>query len=87
MQNIPRNMGHRSRNCSLRMFKSEILQEQRNITSHIPEMHLQLDKAWSERSMVRGKVGQNVKNENYNLLVTGAVRLWLLADCVLALTP
>jgi hypothetical protein len=43
---------------------------------------LQLDKAWSERSMVRGKAGRNVKSENYNLLVIGAVRLWLFADCV-----
>jgi hypothetical protein len=45
--------------------------------SHIPEKHLQLDKAWSEGSTVRGKAGRNVKNENYNSLI-GAVRLWLL---------
>jgi hypothetical protein len=45
---------------------------------HIQETHLQPDKAWSERSMVRGKAGRNVKSENYNSLVPGAVRLRLL---------
>jgi hypothetical protein len=48
--------------------------------SHIPEMHSQLDKAWSEQRMVRSKAGRNVKSENCISVVTGAVRLRLLAD-------
>jgi hypothetical protein len=50
---------------------------------HVPETHLPVEKAWSERRMVRGKrrrTGRNVKIENSISLVTGSVNLWLFDD-------